>query len=241
MPYARRAGLWETFMAEGFDELAELTERAYPTLTGGGAQELLGAVFVMGHGLVPADGLPPAPGLDSAAGELLHAVAIKGSRPELPDGAESLLADGLLSRTRAGYMLTEEGREAHRGWLAEQREKLEQERLSVLYERFLAANGPFKEACARAGGAAGEELERIGEQIAAAVERIEPALRRTAESLPRFAAYQRRLTGALERARAGAPEYLTSTEVDSVHSVWMEIHEDYLLTLGRSREQEGSF
>jgi len=26
-----------------------------------------------------------------------------------------------------------------------------------------------------------------------------------------------------------------------VHTVWMEIHEDYLQTLGRSREDEGSY
>jgi hypothetical protein len=29
--------------------------------------------------------------------------------------------------------------------------------------------------------------------------------------------------------------------VDSVHTVWMEIHEDYLQTLSISREEEGSY
>ena len=29
--------------------------------------------------------------------------------------------------------------------------------------------------------------------------------------------------------------------IDSVHTVWMELHEDYLLTQGITREQEGSY
>jgi hypothetical protein len=39
----------------------------------------------------------------------------------------------------------------------------------------------------------------------------------------------------------GQHEYLASPNVDTVHTVWMELHEDYLLTQDINREQEGSF
>ena len=33
---------------------------------------------------------------------------------------------------------------------------------------------------------------------------------------------------------------MVSPAVDSYHTVWFEAHEDFLLTLGRTREQKGS-
>ncbi len=36
------------------------------------------------------------------------------------------------------------------------------------------------------------------------------------------------------------PRYFVSPLVDSYHSVWFECHEDFLLTLGRTRAGEGS-
>src|SRR5439155_9057491 len=38
-PYARPAGLWDKFLADGFDELSPQAQAAYPLLTGGAAQE----------------------------------------------------------------------------------------------------------------------------------------------------------------------------------------------------------
>jgi hypothetical protein len=113
--------------------------------------------------------------------------------------------------------------------------------LRGIYERFLAANQPFKSACF-----AWQDLdedarwEKAGE-FTGLVERIEPALKRSAELLPRFAAYGDRLRAALQRVDAGEHDYVTGVRVDSLHIVWMEIHEDYLQTLGISREAEGSY
>jgi hypothetical protein len=55
--------------------------------------------------------------------------------------------------------------------------------------------------------------------------------------LTRFALYRTRLTIALERALGGNIAYVTDT-VDSYHSVWFQLHEDLLVTLGISREEE---
>ncbi len=53
------------------------------------------------------------------------------------------------------------------------------------------------------------------------------------------AGYSERLEEALEKAEQD-PRYMVSPAVDSYHTVWFEAHEDFLLTLGRSREEEGS-
>ena len=49
-PMAQRAGVWDEVRALGFDEPAELTRKAWPTLTGGRAAEILAPVFLMGAG-----------------------------------------------------------------------------------------------------------------------------------------------------------------------------------------------
>jgi len=53
-------------------------------------------------------------------------------------------------------------------------------------------------------------------------------------ALPRFGRYRSRLAEALQRAARGALEYVTD-DVSSYHSVWAELHEDLLATLGIPR------
>ena len=51
MPYARTVpGLWESFLDNGFYDLHELAEAAWPTLTGGEAAATLAPVFILGQG-----------------------------------------------------------------------------------------------------------------------------------------------------------------------------------------------
>jgi len=57
--------------------------------------------------------------------------------------------------------------------------------------------------------------------------------------LTRFGVYGVRLTTALERAFAGNTAYVTDS-LDSYHNVWFQLHEDLLVTLGISREDERS-
>jgi hypothetical protein len=241
MPYARAAGVWDDIVADGFDELSDLARAAYPALTGGAAQQVLGAVFLMGQGLVPAEGLPPAPEVGPEALPVLHQIAIKGSCPQVDGDAEALEAAGLVVATAAGLMLTEAGHARHDELLAAERESIDLARLAAAYERFLAVNGPLKSLSARAGSADEDERFELMGEAAELIERVEPALRRTADCLPRFASYLPRLEAAIARTEEGDWSYLTSPAVDSVHTVWMECHEDYLQTLGRSRELEGSY
>jgi hypothetical protein len=55
-----------------------------------------------------------------------------------------------------------------------------------------------------------------------------------AAALPRFRRYRVRLTHALTRARSGALEYVTDS-TSSYHTVWFQLHEDLLVTLGIPR------
>jgi hypothetical protein len=55
-----------------------------------------------------------------------------------------------------------------------------------------------------------------------------------AAALPRFGRYRDRLSGALHRAAAGELEYVAD-HLESYHTVWAELHEDLLATLGIPR------
>ena len=61
-----------------------------------------------------------------------------------------------------------------------------------------------------------------------------------AVELERMRSYGPRLAMALERVERGEREWVARPLMDSYHSVWHELHEDLLLTLGidRSAEQE---
>lgn len=55
-----------------------------------------------------------------------------------------------------------------------------------------------------------------------------------AAAMLRFQRYRTRLTEALERARSGALDYVTDS-TGSYHTVWFQLHEDLLVTLGIPR------
>ena len=58
--------------------------------------------------------------------------------------------------------------------------------------------------------------------------------------LDRYARYGPRLTAAVERVEAGDHEWFTRPLIDSYHTVWFELHEDLLSTLGKERASEES-
>jgi hypothetical protein len=57
-------------------------------------------------------------------------------------------------------------------------------------------------------------------------------------ALPRFSGYDDRFAAALERAQRSEHSWVNRPRADSCHTVWMELHEDLLATLGIRRGVE---
>jgi hypothetical protein len=174
----------------------------------------------------------------------LHAIRVGGIHAPKPDNAEELSERGLIFVTPVGCMLTEHGQEQHTQLLERERAEIDVEAVKALYERFLSANQPTKSKCTEWQNLAEDDQDArfvIATDLQDILERVSTTIIRTSEHLPRFASYPPRMEAALGKVLEGQNEFLTSPTVESFHNVWMECHEDYLLTLGISREEEGSY
>lgn len=164
---------------------------------------------------------------------------------EVADELSRMAGDHLVvERTtgrRPGWMLTGDGREAYDASLQETRTPEVVERLTETYSAFLQCNQSVKDKCAT-WQATTDDAARFGliEDLTDICEQVTPSLSSAGKVVPRFGAYAQRLADSLDKA-ADDPRFAVSPVVDSFHTVWFECHEDYLLMLGRSREQEGSW
>jgi hypothetical protein len=173
------------------------------------------------------------------------AISMACSLSEVEEELQILAKDHLVvERTtgkRPGWMLTGEGRERYDASLVELRTPAVIDRLSETYGEFLHHNAPVKELCAR-WQAVSDDAARfeIIDELAEIQEKVSPSLLSAGEVISRFGAYPHRLTAAMLKA-PDDHRFVVSPTVDSFHTVWFECHEDYLLMLDRSREQEGSW
>ena len=65
-----------------------------------------------------------------------------------------------------------------------------------------------------------------------------PVCHELGAALERLAGYGPRLAAARARVRAGETDWITKPTIDSYHTVWFELHENLLMTLGIERGQE---
>ncbi|HVV35846.1 MAG TPA: hypothetical protein VHC63_04525 [Acidimicrobiales bacterium] len=79
-----------------------------------------------------------------------------------------------------------------------------------------------------------EVLARLAKVDSAA----QPICAELGDALARFGNYGRRLAAARARVEAGEHDWMTKPMIDSYHSVWFELHEDLLATLGIERGSE---
>ncbi|MEW1724830.1 transcriptional regulator [Streptomyces sp. NPDC093109] len=159
-------------------------------------------------------------------------------------------AAGLVTYTpgpMSGWWLTEAGRVADAERITGELESAAARRaVTAAYHRFLALNPELLDLC-RAwqlrtvdgvvsvndhGDAAYDS--RVLDRFADLDRRAAAVCAELAAALPRFGRYRVRLAGALEQAAAGALEYVTDSTA-SYHTVWAELHEDLLATLGIPR------
>lgn len=188
---------------------------------------------------------------------LLHAVRVRGRGHEeslrvLSTDADTILPalvdQGFLrQRSVAGrpeWSLTKEGRTAHDEHLAVWRQREPLDELSSVYDGFLVLNPRFKAIITtwqQAGATDDETKFGALDDLVELHESAVVVLERAGALISRFADYARRLQEALDKVDAGEHRYMSSPAVDSYHTVWFELHEDFLLTLGIDRATEGSF
>lgn len=198
-------------------------------------------------------GLAPAPGLVEATGLGADVVA-----ELLP----SLEAEGLVQERSgriAGWSLTAAGRdEAARLLAAEQATPRLRAGIEDAYRRFLALNQPFKALCtawqvrdldaANPDNPNPEDMvlndhtdaaydaEVVG-RLGALNEQAVAVTTDLGEVSSRFGRYGPRMSDAYRRVGDGDHRWFTTPLIGSYHDVWMELHEDLLVTLGIERRE----
>lgn len=166
--------------------------------------------------------------------------------PGGPDRA-TVIADGHALARGAYLVLTPDGREhADREFAltADARTVAE-----AAYEQFRPRNTEVIRIChdwqVRAGGQTNDHRDAkydwdVIDRLAAVDDRIGPVIRRLGRAQPYFAEYRPRLRDARTRIEAGEHDWFTSPRIDSYHTVWMELHEHFLVGLAIERASESA-
>ncbi|MDH4147849.1 MAG: transcriptional regulator [Acidimicrobiia bacterium] len=180
---------------------------------------------------------------------------------EVVDADPAVVEAGLAAAAASNWALLREGRMS--GWSITPDGRAEGERLlaaeldaagcreavSVAYESFLDLNARMLQVCTDWQMKDAETLNdhsdpgydrAVTERLAAIHHGAVPICDDLAVALARFGHYRRRLEAALERVHAGEHDYFTGVRVASYHTVWFELHENLLATLGVDRAREGS-
>jgi len=78
--------------------------------------------------------------------------------------------------------------------------------------------------------------EEVIERLTGLHERVRSCAEKMSKCTPRLAPYGARLASCIERLAAGDHAAFTAPLAESYHTVWFELHQDLLLTLGLERE-----
>jgi hypothetical protein len=179
---------------------------------------------------------------------LLHQLRLRGSIvASSSDDVDDLCTAGLATRAGDKVVLTPEGRA-----LAEVQARLaagsdDEAAAQRAYDQFLPINAELLRVCSdwqvRPGNIPNDHRDStydwsVIDRVSALDERVGPVLRRLGTAVDRFAGYRPRLADALRRVSSDEKDWLVSPRIDSYHTVWMLLHEDLLLALGRERGEE---
>jgi hypothetical protein len=190
-------------------------------------------------GFAETDLLAEATGLDD--------VAVVGSLERFAD-------EGLVRRKEgidvSGWVLTPQGRAEHEKRLADELDeagaRVEVERI---YGEFSVLNPELLQVCTdwqlrpEGDGVINDHADRAYDRsvIARLVElhqRALPVVTGLGVVVGRFGGYPARLQRAVDRVAGGDHDWFTRPLTDSYHTVWFELHEDLLATLGLQRAGE---
>ncbi len=123
--------------------------------------------------------------------------------------------------------------------------------LSAAYRQFLAINEQFKELCGawqlfKFNGELNDHSDAgydaaVLENLAHLHTAAEPTVAALGGVFERMVPYRPRLESVLIRIQDGESNMFTGVMCGSYHDVWMELHEDLILTQGIDRAAESSF
>ncbi|WP_420450643.1 MarR family transcriptional regulator [Ilumatobacter sp.] len=151
---------------------------------------------------------------------------------------------------RGLWQLTPDGRVAHGEHLEADLDGVDaRDELSGRYPEFVEVNSRFKELCGdwqlRDGHPNDHSDEaydaEVVHRLATLHERARPIVASMGDSFDRLEPYAGRLDSVLDEVRAGDTKKFTGVMCNSYHDVWMELHEDLILTQGIDRDEEGSY
>jgi hypothetical protein len=80
--------------------------------------------------------------------------------------------------------------------------------------------------------------QSVLDRLSALSEQLRTLCRQLGSQLARFQGYDDRFSAALTRVEHGEHSWVNRPKVDSCHTVWMELHEDLLASLGVQRGAE---
>lgn len=177
-----------------------------------------------------------------------------GSSPEFDEVLRECEVTGLVRHRGgrvAGWSLTEDGRRRHDEEIAaELGEGTSRAAIEAGYTRFLDHNRDLKQVCTawqlrpRPDGSTTINDHSDSGYDADVVALLHDHHHHCGAmfddlvgGLERFAGYRRRLAEALERLSAGDRNAFARPMSASYHCVWMELHQDLLITLGRERDE----
>ena len=167
---------------------------------------------------------------------------------------EQLVGDGLVIYREgrlSGFSLTPAGRSEHAHLLSEELDLHGvREDVNRAYKKFVGLNAGLLEVCTawQLRDVHGESVlndhtdpsydAQVIEQLAELNGTVRPICDELGASLARYMRYSDRLVHAVDLVRGGEIDWFTKPIIPSYHTVWFELHEDLLATLGIERGSE---
>ncbi|AFS12203.1 Hypothetical protein MIP_00301 [Mycobacterium intracellulare subsp. intracellulare MTCC 9506] len=156
-----------------------------------------------------------------------------------------LISEGLVVEGKT-VRLSPEGRERLNALLAEERSGVDQDVLAGIYDSFRDANNEFKALITDWQIKDGQPNAHDDLDYDAAViarlddvhRMVRPVIDSAATYLNRLKAYADKLESALAKVKAGDTSWLARPIADSYHTVWFELHQEFIEASGLTREDE---
>ncbi|MGH1490328.1 MAG: transcriptional regulator [Acidimicrobiales bacterium] len=165
---------------------------------------------------------------------------------EAAEKGHTLYRDG----GRSGWSLTADGRREHDRLLAAELDSVNRRAdMEAVYREFLDLNRQMLEICTR-WQVTDQENQVLNDHLNEAYDQaviaelkeidfaVQPMCAVLGSWFGRFSSYGPRFSLALKKLSEGHNDWFTKPTIDSYHTVWFELHEDLLVTLGIDRASE---